>query len=47
VCEGFKFEEIASILDVPASTIKSRVYSALEAMRVVLAPIPEARGVAE
>jgi RNA polymerase sigma-70 factor (ECF subfamily) len=44
VCEGFKFEEIASILDAPASTIKSRVYSALEAMRVVLAPMPDAHG---
>jgi RNA polymerase sigma-70 factor (ECF subfamily) len=36
VCDGFKFEEIASILDTPTSTIKSRVYSALEAMRGVL-----------
>lgn len=45
VCEGFKFEEIASILDTPVSTIKSRVYSALEAMRVVLAPLPEPHGV--
>lgn len=43
VCEGFKFEEIASILDTPASTIKSRVYSALEAMRGVLAPIKDAQ----
>jgi RNA polymerase sigma-70 factor (ECF subfamily) len=47
VCEGFKFEEIASILDTPASTIKSRVYSALEAMRGVLAPVNEARDVGE
>ena len=44
VCEGFKFEEIASILDTPASTIKSRVYTALEAMRVVLAPLPDTHG---
>ncbi len=44
ICEGFKFEEIASILDTPASTIKSRVYTALDAMRAVLAPIPDAHG---
>jgi len=43
VCEGFKFEEIASILDTPTSTIKSRVYSALEAMRAVLAPAAETK----
>ena len=41
VCEGFKFEEIASILETPTSTIKSRVYSALDAMRDVLAPVYE------
>jgi len=43
VCEGFKFEEIATILDTPASTIKSRVYTALEAMRGVLAPVKDER----
>lgn len=38
VCEGFKFAEIASILDTPASTVKSRVYTGLEALRGLLAP---------
>jgi RNA polymerase sigma-70 factor (ECF subfamily) len=44
VCEGFKFEEIASILDTPASTIKSRVYTGLEALRGLLAPVGGAPG---
>jgi RNA polymerase sigma-70 factor (ECF subfamily) len=44
VCEGFKFEEIASILDTPASTIKSRVYMGLEALRGLLAPVGGAPG---
>ena len=44
VCEGFKFEEIASIVDAPVSTVKSRVYTALDAMRVVLAPLPDTHG---
>ena len=38
ICEGFKFEEIASILDTPSSTIKSRVYTGLETLRALLAP---------
>jgi RNA polymerase sigma-70 factor (ECF subfamily) len=42
VCEGFKFEEIASILDTPASTVKSRVYTGLEALRGLLAPVGDA-----
>jgi len=36
VCDGFKFEEIGAILDTPVSTIKSRVYTALDVMRGVL-----------
>jgi RNA polymerase sigma-70 factor (ECF subfamily) len=39
VYEGFKFEEIAEILDCPASTIKSRVYTALDALKDTLAPV--------
>lgn len=38
VYEGFKFEEIAAILDCPASTIKSRVYTGLELLKEALAP---------
>lgn len=39
VYEGFKFEEMAQILDAPLSTVKSRVYSALEVLKEVLAPV--------
>ena len=37
--EGFKFEEIARILDCPVSTIKSRVYTALDLLKEILAPV--------
>ncbi|MBL8221638.1 MAG: RNA polymerase sigma factor [Bryobacterales bacterium] len=39
VYQGFKFEEIAEVLDTPVSTIKSRVYTALELLKESLAPI--------
>ena len=39
VYEGFKFEEIAEILGCPASTIKSRVYTGLDLLKEMLAPI--------
>lgn len=39
VYQGFKFEEIAEILECPVSTIKSRVYSALESLKDTLAPV--------
>lgn len=39
VYQGFKFEEIAEVLDCPASTVKSRVYSALDVLKEALAPI--------
>jgi RNA polymerase sigma-70 factor (ECF subfamily) len=39
VYQGFKFEEIADILSTPVSTIKSRVYTALEQLKLSLAPI--------
>ena len=38
VVEGFKFEEIAEILDCPLSTVKSRVYAGFEQLRRKLAP---------
>jgi len=38
VYQGFKFDEIAQILDCPVSTVKSRVYTALELLKTVLAP---------
>ena len=43
VYQGFKFEEIAEILGCPVSTIKSRVYSALDALKGTLAPLGELR----
>lgn len=39
VYEGFKFDEIAEILECPASTIKSRVYTGLELLKEILAPV--------
>ena len=36
VYEGFRFEEIASILDCPVSTVKSRLYAAFEQLRTGL-----------
>jgi RNA polymerase sigma-70 factor (ECF subfamily) len=39
VYEGFKFDEIAEILECPASTIKSRVYTGLELLKELLAPV--------
>lgn len=44
VCEGFKFDEIAAILNCPASTVKSRVYTALELLKETLAPAARAAG---
>ncbi len=39
VYQGFKFEEIAEITETPVSTIKSRVYTALELLKESLAPV--------
>jgi len=39
IYQGFKFEEMAEILECPVSTIKSRLYTALELLKVELAPI--------
>jgi RNA polymerase sigma-70 factor (ECF subfamily) len=44
IYQGFKFEEMAEILDCPVSTIKSRLYTALELLKLELAPI-QVRGV--
>ena len=44
IYQGFKFEEMAEILACPVSTIKSRLYTALELLKTELAPI-KARGV--
>ncbi len=39
IYQGFKFEEMAEILDLPLSTIKSRLYSALDVLKGALAPV--------
>jgi len=39
VYQGFKFEEMAEILDCPVSTVKSRVYTALDLLKETLAPV--------
>jgi RNA polymerase sigma-70 factor, ECF subfamily len=44
IYQGFKFEEMAEILECPVSTVKIRLYTALELLKAELAPI-EARGV--
>jgi RNA polymerase sigma-70 factor, ECF subfamily len=44
VYQGFKFDEMAEILGCPVSTIKSRLYTALDLLKAELAPI-NARGI--
>ncbi len=39
IYQGFKFEEMAEILSCPVSTIKSRLYTALELLKAELAPV--------
>jgi len=39
IYEGFKFEEMAEALGCPISTVKSRLYSALEILKGQLAPV--------
>jgi RNA polymerase sigma-70 factor (ECF subfamily) len=39
VYQGFKFEEMAAILDCPVSTVKSRLYTALDLLKADLAPV--------
>jgi RNA polymerase sigma-70 factor (ECF subfamily) len=43
VYQGFKFDEMAEILGCPISTIKSRLYTALDLLKQSLAPV-ERRG---
>ncbi len=44
IYQGFKFEEIAEILSCPVSTVKSRLYTALDVLKTQLAPA-KSRGV--
>ncbi|MFB3828792.1 MAG: RNA polymerase sigma factor [Bryobacteraceae bacterium] len=44
IYQGFKFEEMADILGCPVSTVKSRLYTALDLLKSDLAPL-HARGV--
>ena len=44
IYQGFKFDEMAEILSCPVSTVKSRLYTALELLKSELAPV-KARGV--
>jgi RNA polymerase sigma-70 factor (ECF subfamily) len=44
IYQGFKFEEIAEILSCPVSTVKSRLYTALDVLKTQLAPV-KSRGV--
>jgi RNA polymerase sigma-70 factor (ECF subfamily) len=39
IYQGFKFEEMAEILNCPVSTVKSRVYTALDLLKETLAPV--------
>jgi len=39
VYQGFKFEEMAEILACPVSTVKSRLYTALDLLKEALAPV--------
>lgn len=44
IYQGLKFEEMAEALDCPVSTVKSRLYAALEQLRDQLAPARERGG---
>jgi RNA polymerase sigma-70 factor (ECF subfamily) len=39
VYQGFKFDEMAEVLGCPVSTVKSRLYTALDLLKTELAPI--------
>lgn len=39
IYQGFKFEEMAEILECPVSTVKSRLYTALDLLKDALAPV--------
>lgn len=40
IYQGFKFEEMAEVLGCPVSTVKSRLYTALELLKETLTSIP-------
>jgi RNA polymerase sigma-70 factor (ECF subfamily) len=40
IYQGFKFEEMAGILDCPVSTVKSRLYTALDLLKDTLTSAP-------
>jgi RNA polymerase sigma-70 factor (ECF subfamily) len=42
IYQGFKFEEMAEVLGCPVSTVKSRLYTALDLLKDVLAPVKDA-----
>jgi RNA polymerase sigma-70 factor, ECF subfamily len=44
IYQGFKFDEMADVLACPVSTVKSRLYTALDLLKETLAPI-QTRGV--
>jgi RNA polymerase sigma-70 factor, ECF subfamily len=44
IYQGFKFDEMAEILECPVSTVKSRLYTALDLLKTTLAPVDK-RGV--
>ena len=44
IYQGFKFEEMAEILNCPVSTVKSRLYTAFDLLKVQLGPV-KTRGV--
>ena len=39
VYEGFKFDEMAEVIGCPVSTVKSRLYTALDLLKTELAPV--------
>jgi RNA polymerase sigma-70 factor, ECF subfamily len=39
VYEGFKFDEMAEVIGCPVSTVKSRLYTALDLLKAELAPV--------
>jgi len=43
VYQGFKFEEMAEVLGCPVSTVKSRLYTALDLLKEALAPVGAGR----
>jgi RNA polymerase sigma-70 factor, ECF subfamily len=43
IYQGFKFEEMSEILGCPVSTVKSRLYTALELLKIELAPVSSPR----